>query len=136
MFVLQIVCTTRSLKEELARAWALTARGEPQLAIVWGRRRVGKTFLLTHFAHEKRAVYFTATRQDADDRQLRRFAERVREQLGAEVAGLAPDTFPDWEAALRFVIRVAERVPLLVVIDEAPRLRSGHDFADVVSAVW
>ncbi len=111
--------------------------GEPELAVIWGRRRVGKTYLLTHFAEHKRAVYFTATRQDTEDRQLRRFAERLREQLGDEVRDLAPETFPSWEAALRFTARLAETAPLLVVIDEAPRLTGGHtNFADTVSAVW
>jgi hypothetical protein len=65
--------------------------------VVWGRRRVGKTFLLTHFAADKRSVYFTATRQDTDERQLRRFAEALREQLGTEVADLAPETCR-WQA--------------------------------------
>ncbi len=45
--------------------------------------------------------------------------------------------FGDWDAALRFLVRLAETDPLLVVIDEAPRLLSSqHDFADLVSAVW
>ncbi|MFB6393393.1 ATP-binding protein [Polymorphospora lycopeni] len=122
---------------ELAAAWDRAKAGEPQLAVVWGRRRVGKTYLLTHFAQGKRSVYFTATRQDADERQLRRFAEAVREQLGGEVADLAPSTFPSWEAALRFLAGLARIEPLLIVLDEAPRLTGGHaDFADTVSAVW
>ena len=122
---------------ELAAAWQHAVGGEPELAVVWGRRRVGKTYLLTHFARGKRAVYFTATRQDADDRQLRRFAAALREQLGEEVADLTPETFPHWEAALRFVARLAATEPLLVVLDEAPRLTGGPaDFADTVSAVW
>jgi AAA+ ATPase superfamily predicted ATPase len=122
---------------ELASAWERTATGEPQLAVVWGRRRVGKTFLLNHFAEGKRSIYFTATRQDTDERQLHRFAGALREQLGEEVADLAPSTFPTWEAALRFVAGLARSEPLLVVLDEAPRLTKGHaDFADTVSAVW
>ncbi|MEV0606344.1 DUF234 domain-containing protein [Polymorphospora rubra] len=122
---------------ELAAAWDRAKAGGPELAVVWGRRRVGKTYLLTHFAQGKRSVYFTATRQDADERQLRRFAEAVREQLGSEVADLAPSTFPSWEAALRFLAGLARTEPLLVVLDEAPRLTGGRaDFADTVSAVW
>jgi len=122
---------------ELAAAWDRAVGGSPQFAVVWGRRRVGKTFLLSHFAKDKRAVYFTATRQDSEDRQLRRFAERMREQLGEEVRDLVPESFGDWEAALRFAVRLADREALLLVIDEAPRLASGRsDFADVVSAVW
>lgn len=125
---------------ELARldaAWQRVRAGEPELAVVWGRRRVGKTYLLTHFAEGKRAVYFTATRQDSEDRQLRRFAERLAEQLGDEVRDLVPEAFAGWEAALRFAVRLAESAPLLLVIDEAPRLASTRaEFADTVSAVW
>jgi uncharacterized protein len=126
--------------EELAglgRAWQQASSGRPQLAVVWGRRRVGKTFLLTRFAEGKRAVYFTATRQDSTERQLARLTSRVREQLGGEADDLLGGPFQDWESAFRFLIRLAETEPLLVVIDEAPRLLSSQpDFADLVSAVW
>jgi uncharacterized protein len=124
-------------RRELDQAWSRATAGQPQLVVVWGRRRVGKTFLLTHFAEGKRAIYFTATRQDSEERQLRRFAERLREQLEEDVRDYVPDGFRDWETALRLAVRLAETSPLLLVIDEAPRLgeaRSG--FADVVSAVW
>ena len=133
---MKLVGRSRELAD-LTTAWERAASGTPELAVVWGRRRVGKTYLLTHFALAKRSVYFTATRQDTDDRQLRRFADAVREQLGHEIGALAPATFPDWEAALRFVAELARAEPLLVVLDEAPRLTGGHaDFADTVSAVW
>ena len=122
---------------DLERSWQRARSGAPQLAVVWGRRRVGKTFLLAHFAEGKRAVYFTATRQDSAERQLFRLTERMREQLGSTVDDLLAAPFRDWEAALRFMIRLAETDPLLVVIDEAPRLLSSQpDFADLVSAVW
>jgi uncharacterized protein len=122
---------------DLEGSWTRATAGVPQLAVVWGRRRVGKTFLLSHFALAKRAVYFTATRQDSNERQLARLTERIREQLGDEVEDLLAAPFPDWEAALRFLVRLAEAAPLLVVIDEAPRLLASQpDFADLVSAVW
>lgn len=105
--------------------------------MVWGRRRVGKTYLLTDFAESQRALYFTATRQDTEERQLERFTARLREQLGQATAETMTGPFPDWEAALRFTARLAEHEPLLVVIDEAPRLNStAGDFGDVVSAFW
>lgn len=122
---------------DLDRAWQHARSGSPQLAVVWGRRRVGKTFLLSRFAEGKRAVYFTATRQDSAERQLARLTDRMREQLGGEVDDLLSGSFRDWEAALRFLVRLAETDPLLVVIDEAPRLLSSqHDLADLISAVW
>lgn len=122
---------------DLDSAWTRAESGVPQLAVVWGRRRVGKTFLLTRFAAAKRAVYFTATRQDSSERQLARLTDRIREQLGDEVEDLLAAPFQDWEPALRFLARLAEAAPLLVVIDEAPRLLASQpDFADLVSAVW
>jgi AAA+ ATPase superfamily predicted ATPase len=151
LFVLQIACATNCLYygyvqqligrdgelADLHSAWQRAQSGAPQLAMVWGRRRVGKTFMLTHFAEGKRTVYFTATRQDSAERQLFRLTERIREQLGGAVDDLLAGPFRDWEAALRFLVRLAETEPLLVVIDEAPRLLSSqHDFADLVSAVW
>jgi AAA+ ATPase superfamily predicted ATPase len=122
---------------DLENAWTRAESGVPQLAVVWGRRRVGKTFLLTHFAAAKRAVYFTATRQDSNERQLARLTDRIREQLGDEVEDLLSAPFQDWESALRFLARLGDAAPLLVVIDEAPRLLASQpDFADLVSAVW
>lgn len=59
---------------DLQQAWEAAQRAEPQLVVLWGRRRVGKTFLLTHFAAEKRHVYFTGTRQDSERRQVDRYA--------------------------------------------------------------
>jgi hypothetical protein len=132
----RIIGRERELRE-LEQAWARATAGEPQLVVVWGRRRVGKTYLLTHFAEGKRAVYFTGTRQDSEERQLRRFAERLREQLEEQVGDFVPEVFGDWEGALRLAVRLAETAPLLLVVDEAPRLSAARsDFADVVSAIW
>jgi len=51
--------------------------------------------------------------------------------LGGAVDDLLAAPFRDWESALRFLVRLAETDPLLVVIDEAPRLLSSQpDFAD------
>ncbi|MGH3940300.1 MAG: hypothetical protein ACRDTG_17040 [Pseudonocardiaceae bacterium] len=62
---------------------------------------MGKTFLLTRFAEGKRHVYFTATRQDSERRQVERYALSLREQLGEDVADLIGGGFSDWEAALK-----------------------------------
>lgn len=122
--------------ERLDVAWAETRAGKPQLAIVWGRRRVGKTFLLSHFVRRKRSVFFGATQQ-AEGVEMGRLAEAVRRDLGDQVADLAGGSFASWEAALRFFVAVAREEPVVVVLDEVPYLaRSTPGFASVVQAVW
>lgn len=112
------------------------ARGEPQLAVVHGRRRVGKTFLLTHMAAERRAVYFASTRQ-SERVELDRFAEAIARDLGQGAAALVGGGFSSWEAALRFVAALGRDEPLLVVLDEATYLEgSTPGFASIVQAWW
>lgn len=81
---------------------------------VYGRRRVGKSWLLRRFAHGKPAVLLTAERL-APGAQLSRFAD----QLAPFAGGLTPD-LPDVAALMRALYRLAAQEPLLAVIDEFP----------------
>ncbi len=122
----------------LDEAWTKAGLGDSQFVLVWGRRRVGKTFLLSHFARGKRVVFFGATQQ-AEAIELSRLHEAVRRGLGAAVADLAGGRFPSWEAALRFFVALADRggEPLVVILDEVPYLtRSTPGFASIVQTVW
>lgn len=126
-------------EQELAsldQAAARAASGTAQLIVVWGRRRVGKTFLLSHFAGDRRAVFFGATQQ-AEAVELGRLADAVRRGLGEQAANLAGGGFTSWEAALRFFAALASEEPLTVVLDEVPYLvASTPGFASIVQAVW
>ncbi len=120
----------------LGQAAVRAASGTPQLIVVWGRRRVGKTFLLSHFASERRAVFFGATQQ-AEAVELGRLTDAVRRGLGEQAANLAGGGFTSWEAALRFFAALASEEPLTVVLDEVPYLvASTPGFASIVQAVW
>ncbi|MBX3030630.1 MAG: ATP-binding protein [Chloroflexi bacterium] len=122
--------------DTLETAWRAASGGTPQLAVVWGRRRVGKTFLLSHLVEGKRALFFGATQQ-AEAVELRRFAEAVGRDLGPVASDLAGGGFASWESALRFVVALAREQPLVVVLDEAPYLaRSTRGFASIVQVVW
>jgi hypothetical protein len=123
-------------RARLRQAWDRANQGQPQLAMVWGRRRVGKTFLLSHFAIGKRAVYFGATQQ-SEATELDRLAEAVRRGLGDDAMDLAGGRFASWEAALRFLAASASQEPLLVILDEVPYLaRSTRGLASIVQVVW
>ncbi|MHC4260916.1 MAG: ATP-binding protein [Planctomycetota bacterium] len=95
----------------------LHASGRPELFVLYGRRRVGKTELLQRFCERRRAVYFLAA-QVRDKDNLRAFREQLRESLDDPL--LDSIDFPDWAAALGYVAERAGDERVVVVMDEFP----------------
>jgi hypothetical protein len=107
------------------------ARG-PQLVVVWGRRRVGKTALLTLFARRHGILYHLATRATPAI-ELGRFSERVAEHYADPVVAAQP--FSSWDVAFRYLASRDE--PPALVLDEFPYLADGDpSFATVLQAAW
>jgi AAA+ ATPase superfamily predicted ATPase len=108
------------------REWKLlsefVADPSPQmrLAIVSGRRRSGKSYLLEALANEAGGLYVTAVQEEGRIPALQRFTRSV-----ARVAGVPSSTlrFDDWEDALTTALDVTARDgSKLLVIDELPYL--------------
>lgn len=119
----------------LTDAWRATAAG-PQFVAIEGRRRVGKTFLLGHFASSRRGVFFGATRQ-SETVELQRLHEAVARDLGPPIAALTGGGFQSWSAAFKFFFAVAAKQPTVVVLDEIPYLtESTPGFASIVQYEW
>lgn len=92
---------------------AVTSQG--QFFVLWGRRRVGKTELLNHFARDKRTFYFEAT--DATElTQLRNLSEELALVSGNDLYREAP--FPTWAAALEGLAQYVGDQRTVVVLDE------------------
>ena len=88
--------------------------------LVYGRRRIGKSYLLQHFTAGKRVVFYQAT-QGAEAVELKSFTQSVRSAIGSEQ--LPPGyAFPSWETALDFLAGRSEESPLVVILDEFPYL--------------
>ncbi|HSF18164.1 MAG TPA: ATP-binding protein [Vicinamibacteria bacterium] len=120
----------------LNQAFRDASRAHPQLVVVWGRRRSGKTFLLSHFLQDKKGVLFGATQQ-SQAVELGRFHEALRRDLGNEVADLGGGGFSSWEQALRFTAALARKTPLAIVLDEVPYLdESSPGFPSMVQHFW
>lgn len=122
--------------DELARLerwWRFEGAGS--LAIVWGRRRVGKTELIRHFAHERRTIFHTAARRPMVD-ELRLLSLQAAPFLTERVRDLAARPFTDWTDALESLAEAATE-PLLVVLDEFPELTEvAPELPSILRSVW
>src|ERR1017187_2459978 len=85
---------------------------------LFGRRRVGKSWLFRKFAHGKPAVLLVAHRLSAGA-QLARFSEQLEPLLGVR------PNLPDVASLIRLLFRAGRAAKLLAVIDEFPWLLPG-----------
>lgn len=102
---------------ELGFLEATWQRPEAQLLIVLGRRRVGKTALLRHFAGRHAVVHYVATRLP-EAQQLAELGEAVGQALGDPL--LTENGFRDWRQVFTVVAGGRQRAAL--ILDEFPYL--------------
>ena len=106
----------------------------PELFVLHGRRRVGKTELLQRLCAGRRAVYFLAA-QVRDKDNLRAFQRALQETLDDPL--LASVELPDWSAALNVAAERAGPERLIVVLDEFPYLcEANAGLPSLVQRFW
>ncbi len=121
------------------REWAALrkchGRKRPELVFVVGRRRVGKSFVLSRFAELVGGVYFQATRH-SDVEQLGALGHTLGEHFADE--GLrAGASLPSWEALLRYLTHKASRKPLWLVLDEFTYLAdAAPELPSLIQRFW
>lgn len=87
-----------------------------EFAVIYGRRRVGKTALINEFAKDKDTIFFTGVETNAKQ-NLDNFSRCIMEYN----TGMAVNTsFPNFQAALEHVFELAETKRIVLVIDEYP----------------
>lgn len=119
-------------QSELALLTGLLREPGPAIALVTGRRRVGKTYLLANAWPAQSTFLFTATETTPDQN---------RRQLILDLAAwsgqdLLPDDYPTWRSVFDLLWRTRETEPLVVVLDEFQYLGAGgQNLAPVASAI-
>ena len=101
--------------QELAALEQMFQSGVAEFFVLYGRRRVGKTELLTQFCKGKRSIYFLASQLKTPD-QLRQLTEASRPVINDPL--LQSLVFDDWESAFIYFAQQAREERLVLVLDE------------------
>jgi AAA+ ATPase superfamily predicted ATPase len=122
-------------ENEQARLSELWARPGPALALIYGRRRVGKTYFLQHAREGRRGVYFLAAESSSLE-NLEELLAQARHSF-PERPDIIRENYPSWRVALRLLCELAAMERLLVVFDEFSYL-VGVDpsLPSILQAVW
>jgi len=104
---------------ELKMLDQMWSSSKAELVILYGRRRIGKTRLLTHWmkAHQGEGLYWMAEPSSAVD-QLRSFSQALANFADPEDPAPADFTYATWEQAFKQVALMAQGRRLVLFIDE------------------
>lgn len=88
-----------------------------EFVVLYGRRRVGKTALITHFIEDKSAIYFMGVESNAKQN-----LENLSMSILEYISGIkdTETTFASFQAALDAVFQLAQNKRIILAIDEYP----------------
>ncbi len=103
-------------KKELSILENLYNSNKFEMLILHGRRRVGKSYLLSHFSslHEKNSVYFCADKSSEKD-NVKNFCEQLNSVLNV---GDFLNSFEKWSDVYSFLENTQINERLVIIIDE------------------
>lgn len=116
-------------KRELEALDKLYKSNKFEFAVIYGRRRVGKTALINEFIGDKKSVYFMGVESNAKQ-NLENFSKSIMEfSSGIETES----SFLSFQAALEYVFKLAESERIILAIDEYPYVaRSSKSLASTL----
>ena len=116
-------------ERELTALHRLYGSDKFEFAVIYGRRRVGKTALINEFVRDKKAIYFMGVESNAKQ-NLDNFSKSILEYG----TGLQLETsFSSFQTALEYVFKLAENERVVLAIDEYPYVaRSSKSLASTL----
>ena len=103
-------------EKELGNLNRLYTSDKFEFAVIYGRRRVGKTAIINEFTKEKPSIYFTGVETN-EKQNLENFSKCILEHVTKKAANTSFDSF---QTALEYVFELAKEERLILVIDEYP----------------
>lgn len=123
-------------KEEMRELERLTNSGMPEFVAVYGRRRVGKTFLVKEFFGNNFVFYTTGVSRGSKVEQLRNFQKSLSE-YGHRGESEAPRDWFEAFARLKEVVSRSRLKRKVIFLDEMPWMDTQKsDFLQAIDLFW
>ncbi|MCL1981846.1 MAG: AAA family ATPase [Clostridiales bacterium] len=126
-------------KEEQRLLHELASSGEPEFVVIYGRRRVGKTFLVRETFGNRFFFSYTGIANSSAGQQRSEFAKALREHGWAPSGGtgVPANWFDAFDALRTLIAGAATNDRLLVFIDEMPWMdNKKSDFVPAFEHFW
>lgn len=110
-------------KSEIAALERFLASNHPEFLALYGRRRVGKTFLIKQFFKQKSIIFFNTTGEKKASlaKQIKHFTKRMSEIF---LDGLELQPAKDWDLTFDKLTKLINKVPkhqkIILFFDEFP----------------
>ncbi len=124
---------------EIERLDNILVSGQAEFLAVYGRRRVGKTFLIRQYLKDHIVFDFTGTKDGAKEEQLQNFYAEFKRRAGNKKEKMQP---VNWQEAFRYLADYLKALPKskfkhVVFIDEMPWLDNAKsNFIPALEFLW
>ena len=109
-------------QRELNKLESMYSSAQFELAVFYGRRRVGKTTLINEFCRDKETIFFVASEATGQE-NLKQFSKAVFQTVNPN----APSpSFSSYDELLTYIDGICMERRLILVIDEYPYLASSY----------
>ena len=107
---------------------------DSSLVVVYGRRRIGKTCLISEFVKNKDCVYFLAT-EESETQNIKSFQKLIAEFINNSL--LTTAKINEWEILFTTLIQQIKTKKIVIVIDEFQYLAKGNSaFPSIFQKIW
>ena len=109
-------------------------RNGSALVVLYGRRRVGKTTLISEFIKDKNALFFLAT-EESESQNRNTFKEKVAEFIKSDL--LREADVKNWDPLFKSIIDAPAQNKPIIVLDEFQYLgKANAAFPSIFQRIW
>ena len=109
-------------------------RKESAMVILYGRRRVGKTTLISEFIQDKNALYYLVT-EEQETQNRNNFKNMVADFIGSSL--LKNASVENWDILFQELVSFPSSEKKVIVIDEFQYLgKSNAAFPSIFQKIW